>query len=307
MKSLFSSLFFLLFMPNISISQSTIQQNTVVEHPIVILISPPRSLSTAFLRMISARGDFACFHEYFTCVYAQKYESTIVDSWLREDSPLPKTFAATAEIIIEAAKTSPVFVKEMSLPMLDFLSQDSDFIKRKNVHLVFLIRNPHACTISYYNGLNQTIIERFTPWLGFEATEKAFKITQEKAFNKPTIIKAEDLYNQPEQTAKLLCEHLAIPFTKSMVNWPKLEDGCTGVQEWGELKNKELTDHWHANAIQSTHFEKPKSYDVDDQGNPTFREIIKLDDREVCQKAYMESLYYYTLLLAETDYLLLTD
>jgi len=123
----------------------------------------------------------------------------------------------------------------------------------------------------------------------------------------PTIITAEDLYNQPEHTAKLLCNRLNIPFTKSMVNWPKLEDGCTGVQAWGELKSKKLTDHWHANAIQSTHFEKPKSYNVDDQGNPTFSEIMKLDDRKACQKAYRESLHYYNLLLAETDYLLRTD
>jgi hypothetical protein len=188
-----------------ALSRSVVPDEVKPAHPIVILISPPRSLSTAFLRMISARGDFTCLHEYFSCCYAQKNEATIVGTWLRQDAPLPKTFAEIKNVIFETAKKSPVFVKEMSWPML---------------------------------------------------------------------------------------------------NWPKLDHDFTGVQEWGELKNKELTDHWHGNAIQSTSFSKQKSYKVDEQGNPTFSEITNQDDKEACRKAYTENLHYYNLLLAETDNLL---
>ena len=253
---------------------------------------------------MTARGDFTSLHEYFTFAYAQKHEANIVGDWFREKASLPKTHVEVKKIIFEAAKKSPVFVKEMSLAMADFLLQDKELVERKNVYFLILVRNPHHCAISYYKGLNNTIIEHYSDWLGFESTYTIFKDLQKRAFNRPVIIEAENLYTQPDAVAQLLCKHLNIPFKESMINWPQLGSECTGVQEWGELKNKERTDHWHGNALQSTHFEKTKSYDVDEQGNPTFNEITKLDDRELCRKAYEANLHYYNLLLTETAHLL---
>jgi hypothetical protein len=296
---IFPFFFFLL-----SVLPSSAASKAEINHPIVILISPPRSLSTAFLRMMAARGDYHCFNEYFTLSYAYKTAPQVVENWLRPHSPLPQTFETIKTLLNHTAKTSPVFVKEQSFPMLDFLSHDDDFVAQKNVYLIFLMRNPHDCIISYYRGLNHRIIEHLLPWLGFEAAYKTFKIAQQKAYNKPLILKAEDLCNQPEMTTRLLCNYLTIPFKKTMLDWPPLAFDFTGVHEWGELKNIEQLKHWHNNALYSTTFTQPKKYDIDTYGVPTFNEITSAEDKESCKKIYKESVHYYNLLLSESNYLL---
>jgi|GEM_PF-1881011 len=53
---------------------------------IVCLLSPPRSLSVGFTRMMESRGDFTIFHEPCVSVYnAMKgYEFSL--EWFREDA-----------------------------------------------------------------------------------------------------------------------------------------------------------------------------------------------------------------------------
>ena len=78
---------------------------------------------------------------------------------------------------------------------------------------------------------------------------------------------------------------------KAALVWDNLGDGFSGKNEWHEIKKQEITHHWHNDAIQSTGFAQPHhSYDVDQDGNPTFVEIKNLEHRALCINAYKENL-----------------
>ena len=51
----------------------SINANDVLNHKIIYLISPPRSLSVALLRAMYERGDFQVISEPSHCVYCFKH------------------------------------------------------------------------------------------------------------------------------------------------------------------------------------------------------------------------------------------
>jgi hypothetical protein len=115
---------------------------------------------------------------------------------------------------------------------------------------------------------------------------------------KPLIIKTEDLYCNTEHTIKMFCDYCNISFIPEALRWQDLGEDFNGIQEWHEAKFADTTHHWHGDAIRSTGFHKPHTYQVDAQGNPTFEEI-EHDYRSSYQNAYNYNKPYYDLLLAE--------
>ena len=120
---------------------------------IIYLISPPRSSSVAFLRMMQARNDFIIMHEptilahhFFN--HTKEFESGIITEWYNENAP--KTFEEVKKQILENACIGQVFVKEMGFAAKDFLVENKDFASAQNVTFVILLRNPHHAIISFY-------------------------------------------------------------------------------------------------------------------------------------------------------------
>lgn len=294
----------LLLLLTLTLPNFIVTQDTQAEHPIVILISPPRSCSTAFLRMMHARGDFVCLHEHMTVVYGLSHHYDIVKDWYRKEMNIPQSYADITKTITTAAEKSPVFAKEMTIPVDEFLQQQPDFLTKKNVFFIFLVRNPHHSIVSFYKGHDEKIFGEFPTWISTKSTHALFEKIKTTGYNQPLIVCAEDLYTNPEQTAKGVCKYLSLSFVPSMINWRKLSNDFTGAQDWHELKVKDVNNHWHSKAIESTQFTKPTQYAVDTQGQPTFEEVTNLEDKETCKKIYEESMKYYNLLLAEKDSLL---
>jgi hypothetical protein len=260
---------------------------------IVYLISPPRSLSVAFMRMMQARGDFAVFHEP-----SQKSYDLIHDQEFAQQSFVdnaPSTFSEVKQQIFETAAHRNVFVKEMSFAVRDFLIADKEIMQNPNVRFIFLVRNPHHSIISFYKKC-ASIPKNFSFLCGYQATYELFKAAQERGVRKPLIIYSEDLYENSENTAKLICNHLEIPFLPQSLSWQDLSSEFEGHQEWHETKFKEVTQHWHGEAIRSSGWGKPSSYHVDEHSQPTFEEITDSEHRLACQKAYEENKLYYDLM-----------
>ncbi len=241
---------------------------------IVVLISPARSLSTVFLRMVESRGDFEVM-----------LEPTLQAKTEGEKNEI-------ASIVLKKAESSNIFIKEPSGGSNCFLRKNIDFIKRENVFVIFLARNPHHALISRYKK-DKTTINHF----GYSSLYNFFTTVKDNAFNKPSIILSEDLYTNTEPTYKKFCDFLNIPYKKEALEWSSFEPGTIDTI-WGKENFS-----WHLDAISSTGFHTPTSYKLDSNGNPSFEEV-DVKDRTTIKDAYEKSLLFYNQLLEEKDFLL---
>ena len=267
-------------------------------HKIVYFISPPRSLSVAFLRMMQARGDFAIMHEPSQLVFNLANSPDLVQSWYRQGAL--RSYAQVKQSILQEAQTHNVFVKEMSFAVRDFHLNDFELMKNPDVYFVFLVRNPHHTTISMYKKIAHVFdsVSHQMPYLiGYKDACDIFKVAQSNALNEPYVMSTEDLYNNPEETIKKFCEHVGIDFKPESLHWEDLGTDFDGLKDWHEAKYKELTNHWHGDAIRSTGFGKPHDYELDNSGMPTFSEIINDQHRDICKAVYLEHKHYYDLLM----------
>lgn len=274
------------------------------EYPIVYLISPTRSLSTAFLRIMHARGDFEVFNEP-----SQRAKALIKKAhptMFRENGC--KTFQAVKKQLYSYAKTKNVFAKDMCFSVNSFLRQHKDFVQNPQVHFVFLVRNPHSSMISYYKkhktksddkNLNKT--NKFTFWGGLDVQLSLIQFIKKTSPNKPIIVLAEKLCNRPEETLKSFCARLKIPYKENALHWDDLGDNFTGVNEWHEIKHTKFTHYWHGDAIHSTGLKELHSYVVDQNGNPTFAEIDDPIYRIKCFEVYRKHLKFYKKILKWKD------
>jgi hypothetical protein len=284
------------------------------ENPVVYLISTPRSLSTVFTRMMLGRGDFSVFSEPSEWAYALTLEyqwsgmRTEEVEWekdivFRTDGP--RTFEEVKQRIFKEAKKKPVFVKEMSFAVLEFLLNDLKFVKNPQVHFVFLIRNPHHSVISFYNKLD-SITKTWKNEVGYEAEHRLFQHIKKHARHKPLIIQAEDLYFHSEEVIEKLCRKLKIPHLQESLSWNMISETFNG-DEWHEVKHPMIMHVWHDEAFKSTGFHIPAKYEEDDQGNPTFAEIIDSNDRSICREVYQFNKQFYDKLRMERDYMISSE
>lgn len=269
-------------------------------HKIVYLVSPPRSLSVAFLRMMQTRGDFSIMHEPSQLAFNRLHSPELVQSWYRPSAF--QSFDEVKTVILQEAEDRNVFVKEMSFAVRDFHVTDFELMKNPNVYFVFLVRTPHATTISMYNKLKQwfdCLDIQFRDLVGYKAQSEIFMAVKNHGFHAPYLILTEDLYTNPQNTIQKFCDHIGIEFKPESLHWSDLGASFDGQEQWHEIKYKELTNYWHSDAIGSTGFGKPRSYEIDEQGNPTFCEIENQKHREMCLKVYHEHMIYYLKLLEQ--------
>ena len=273
--------------------------NIHATNKLVIFVAPPRSLSTAALRMMEAYGGFTVMNEPFIAAY--EHINSLTNEELKEacwNSDVLKTYQQAKEVVEKLLQNGPVAIKEMSFVLEEFLSKDSEFLANKEVYFIFLTRNPHHSIISFYKALGH-VFDYFSHYIGYQASYQLFQ-TLPKDYKK-FILHAEDLYTNPENTAQQLCQFLEIPYKPEMLQWNNLGNNFNGQQEWHDQKVQELVQHWQAHAIHSTGFEKPTSYAVDNDGNPTFSEITNEADRQIVLEAYQENMQYYNLLLTRSE------
>lgn len=259
---------------------------------IIYLISPPRSLSVAFLRMMQARKDFEVFEEPSIRAYNELHCPGL-DWW--NNSSL-KTFEAVKKAILDAELHGNVFAKEMIFSVYDFLLHD-ELITKSNVYVVFLMRNPHDTISSFYRVTGE-IVNGFSDFVDYQLLYDLFCFVKERGGNLPFIIKSEDLIQHPEQTVRTFCNKVGISFLPQSLTWQDLGSTFVGEKEWHENQNKKIMHMWNGDAIRSEKFHQPRRYHVDVNGNPTFQETKSEEDRAICLKAYEKALPIYNKMLA---------
>jgi hypothetical protein len=270
---------------------------TRAANKVIFLIAPPRSLSTAFLRMMGERNDFKIINEPACGVFNQMHypQSQTVYS-----EQTLTTYSEVKTKILSAAKDHPIFIKEMSFSFEEFITAEPDLMNDPNIYFAFLLRNPHHGIISYYKKMPANILNYIIGDLalltGYRALYTSYKLIQENAIHAPYILHAEHLYQDTINTITAFCKHINMPYNEEHLTWNSLDEHFTGFTEWQENKKREHTHHWHHEALRSQGFHQPTLYDVDQHHNPTFNEIKNKEHQNKCREVYQESKTYYDLI-----------
>ncbi len=267
------------------------------EHKIIYMITSPRTMSTAFLRMMDNRGDFAVYNEQMIAVYNHKYESDGLKKCFNEFAL--DSFDKVKQQLFEGLKKNNLFVKEMSFSVKRFLIDDQEFIRNPKIQFVFLVRNPHASLISFYKKCQEQT-EDLDFFIGLKELYELFQVIKQESPNAVKILFTEDLSCNAHSTIEAFCSHYQLSFKESQLHWNAYDCNFTGMKEWHESKFPKYLMHWHSDAIFSTGFTPLKHYDLDEKKEPTFSEVENLKHRKELLQSYHTNIEYYQKLREET-------
>jgi hypothetical protein len=196
-------------------------------HPITFMWSVPRSVSTSFERMMTARGD----HEVFDEPFSLRYYFSAERRSARFDETLPRSTAAELLDDIEtAARDRPVFVKDMAYQAAELLERFRN---------CFLVRDP-AATLRSLAGHWPDFTDEETGW---EALDRAADIV-EKIGQPLVVVDAARLCEDPRGVVSAWCDEMDLPFVEEALSW---DPGMRS--EWATWED------WHGSTAQATGFE----------------------------------------------------
>ncbi|WP_171237178.1 hypothetical protein [Ruegeria sp. HKCCA5763] len=202
----------------------------------------PRSVSTAFERIMRERGDLSVLHEPFM----YHHYLTTTDRLFPGFSPEPGnpvTYDEIRAMIREAAESAPVFFKDMAYYVADRLPRDAGFAGEMT-H-AFLVRDPIEAALSYAKR-----DPKFTRLeLGHEAQYRLYTALTELGQN-PLVITADQLRTKPQTTLRRYWAHAGLAFLDHAFTWNDVvPDG------WGSVQS------WHTEVLQSGAIKAPEAID----------------------------------------------
>jgi len=204
-----------------------------MSHRVIVLWTVPRSVSTSFERMMSARGDHTVFDEPFSRHYYLGPDRRSPRFGKREpDSSAEEVL----ERIEKAALERAVFVKDMAYQAAKLLSPE--LLKR--FENCFLVRDP-AATLRSLARHWPDFTDDETGWAHLdEAARIADSLGQPRV-----VLEANILCRNPPEVVAEWCERMDLPYDANALTW---EPGMRSEWDlWGE---------WHASTAQATGFEE---------------------------------------------------
>ncbi len=202
--------------------------STEEQSNLLFLWGTPRSMSTAFLRMMLERGDHEVYHEPFSSIVVQGY-ATVGERTATSHDELLK-------LLEERARDRRVFVKETT--EYNYLADGGERIPEVGVH-TFIVRNPRLVLPSHYAmNPDMTCAE-----VGYGHQVELAQQAQAASGKRPIVIEAEDLLADAPAAVERYCRDVGIPFLPSALSW---EPGDQGV--WCR------TRQWHQDAARSSGF-----------------------------------------------------
>jgi hypothetical protein len=194
----------------------------------------PRSLSTAFERMILQRGDFYVLHEPF-CTFYDTGSVEIVSPEgciVRLDS-----FDAIADCIIDWSGSNNVFLKETVEYRYEILFRRTDLL-RTFTH-TFMVREPEKTINSHY-AMNAHF--SFGE-LGYGNLLDLYDMLEKEKIGLADVVDADELLDDPSAVISNYCIRTGITYDPASLSW-KAEDN----QLWRR------TQKWHEAVSTSTGF-----------------------------------------------------
>jgi hypothetical protein len=205
----------------------------MTHHPIIALWSHPRSMSTAFERIMRSRGDLACLHEPFMYDY-YVHRSKKVMPHFEVQPEHPVSYDGIRSLILAKAESGPVFFKDMSYYVMPHIMADTAFVRR--ITHSFLIRDPMASIVSYAKldpGVSLDEIGLEAQWHHAEALRALTGKT-------PVVVQSEKVQNDPEGQMRAYWSAVGLD------DKPKaLQFGDEVPQDWQQVSG------WHKDVMAS--------------------------------------------------------
>jgi len=158
------------------------------------------------------RGDMKTLHEPFIYLY---YLGD-ANKQLKHFDPVPghpTSYEGIKAKILDAAKSSTVFVKDMCYFVSNHIGSDREFLRQ--LRNTFLIRTPERTVPSYYNIDADVTLEE----IGLEAAYRHFELVAQVCGQTPIVIDADDLTRDPQGTMRAYCNALELPFIEESLSW----------------------------------------------------------------------------------------
>ncbi|WP_162933110.1 hypothetical protein [Roseovarius sp. EL26] len=182
-------------------------------HPLIVLWSHPRSMSTAIERIMRERGDLWCAHEPFMYDYYVAREVRVMPGFeVQPDHPI--SYEDVRDMLIARAKDGPGFFKDMAYYVMPRILDDSTFMAR--LTHTFLIRHPLASILSYHKLDPRLTSEE----IGLEAQWTLYQALVE-AGQTPVVIDAETVRADAKGTMARLWDTIGLEYRAEAFNWAK--------------------------------------------------------------------------------------
>jgi hypothetical protein len=183
-----------------------------MSHPIVALWSHPRSMSTAFERIMRARGDMECLHEPFMYDYYINRSKRVMPHFDAEDGH-PRSYDAIRDMILAKAELAPVFFKDMSYYVVPHIFEDPDFLDR--VTHSFLLRSLKASIVSYAKLDPDLTCEE----IGIEAQWQHVSYLTARSGKPPVVVRSEGIQADPAGQMQKYWMAVGLPDKPEALNW----------------------------------------------------------------------------------------
>jgi hypothetical protein len=230
---------------------------------IIALWTHPRSISTAFERVMMERGDLNILHEPFSYLYyVHKDAATIEQQYV--DPSHPTDYPGIRAHIKAAAGHQGVFFKDMCAHGYEHLKNDDPFLQK--LTNTFLIRDPAKAIASYY-AMNPDVTSQE---IGLAQLCGIFEKVRQFE-DPPIVVDADDLEDNPEGVINAYCQAVGIDFIPESLTW-----------EAGHQSEWDIWEDWHTDAAQSTGIRKNVE---------TFEVTVENSDR--LKAFYEDQLPYY--------------
>lgn len=204
-------------------------------YPIISLWAHPRSMSTAFERIMRSRGDCDCLHEPFMYDY---YVARGIRQFphFKAEPGRPTAFADISAMLLERAAESTVFCKDMAYYVWPAIQKHQDLLERMR-HL-FLIRDPKRAIMSYYKLDPALTLEE----VGYESQWQLYRWLLNSGEAVPTILRAEDVQQHTEQALSAAWQSVGLDYCAEAFEW----DQKNAPSDWQQVSG------WHQSAIEAT-------------------------------------------------------
>jgi hypothetical protein len=188
---------------------------------VLALWSAPRSRSTAFQRMMDARGDRAVLHEPFSRL--ADFGAVEVAGRTVTDEP-----ALIAAIRALGGRT-PVFFKDTTDFPYPGLLADRGFLASA-VH-TFLVRHPAEAIASH----SRLTADLGRDEIGFARLAEIHDAVVAATGRPPVVVDSDDLLDRPADVVRAYCAAVGIPFRAEALHWrPGLREGERRTSRWHE-------------------------------------------------------------------------
>ena len=203
----------------------------------------PRSVSTAFERIMRERGDLNVLHEPFMYHHYLNTTDRLFPGFTPEEGH-PTTYDAIRDMIGAEGNNGGVFFKDMAYYVADTLPGDPAFAQRMS-H-AFLLRDPVEAAVSYAKrDPGVTLLE-----LGHAAQHRLYCALVEQG-HAPLVMTSDQLRTDPQATLRRYWAHVGLPYMAHAFSWDNK------VPAHGES-----VASWHSEGLESGGIKAPETQDA---------------------------------------------